>query len=148
MKNIISVPPNYFYFFILLTVPFRFLFPGLNLIPNIWNLSGLLPIFLGLYLVWKPYKQFMEHNTPENFDTATCIVSDGLYKYSRNPMYIGGVVFLIGLAVLLQNIIGFITPVLFFLVMNYMFVSFEEEKMIRECGDDYSEYMKKVRRWI
>lgn len=148
MKRIISVPPNYFYFAILLAVPFRFLFPDLNLIAVPWNLSGLIIMTLGLYLVWKPYKQFMDHNTPENFGTATCVVADGLYEYSRNPMYVGGVLFLIGLAVLMGNLLSFISPLLFILVMHFMFIPYEEEKMIQECGEDYTVYMKKVRRWI
>ncbi len=148
MKKKISLPPNYFYFSIMLIIPFRYLIPGLNLIPILWNLSGLLVMAVGLYLIWKPYKQFMDHNTPENFGTSTCIVSDGLYRYSRNPMYVGGVIFLVGLAVLLQNVAGFISAIFFFLVMHYMFIPYEEEKMVRECGNEYSEYMKTVRRWI
>ncbi len=148
MNKIISLPPNYFYFSIFLAVPFHFLFSGFNLINIPWNLSGLLIMALGLYFVWKPYKQFMDYNTPENFGTATCVVSDGLYKYSRNPMYIGGVIFLTGLVILLQNLLAFISPLFFFLVMNFMFIPYEEDKMVKECGKDYSEYMKIVRRWI
>ena len=63
-------------------------------------------------------------------------------------MYLGGVLFLTGLALLLQNVMAFISPVLFFLIMNFMFIPYEEQKMLKEHGDPYRLYKNKVRRWI
>lgn len=41
-------------------------------------------------------------------------IQDGFYKYSRNPMYLGGLIFHIGLSILTGNIISIINPILFF----------------------------------
>ncbi len=147
MKRI-SIPPNYFYLSIILILPLRFIFPGLNLIPFPVNLSGIALMIAGLYVVYAAYKQFMDKGTPEKFEPSTCVVSDGLYKYSRNPMYAGGIVFLAGLTILTQNVSGFFVVLLFFLIMNSMFIPFEEKKMERECGESFLEYKKKVRRWL
>lgn len=148
MKKIISIPPIYFYISIGISIPFRFFFPNLNLISFPWNFIGLLLIAFGILFVIIPYKLFVKHNTPEKFLQSTCVVTVGLYKYSRNPMYFGGLLFLLGLAVVLQNLLSFISPLFFFLIINFMFIPFEEEKMKAECGDEYISYKNKVRKWI
>lgn len=114
--------------------------------PN--NLMGLLFIPLGIYFVLNPWYLFKKYNTPEDFSESTALVTDGLYKYSRNPMYLGGVFILIGLAISTCNICALITPFIFFIIMNYMFIPFEEKKMNSTFGDDYIKYKNNVRRWI
>ena len=102
MKNI---PPNYFYAGIIGTIILFFALPCFNLIHFPYNLIGLLLFVLGIYLVIAPYYQFKKYDTPEKFEKSTCVVDGGLYKYSRNPMYVGGVVALVGLSILLGNVI-------------------------------------------
>ncbi len=63
-------------------------------------------------------------------------------------MYLGGVIFLGGLSITVGNILSLIIPLIFFVIMDWMFISYEEEKMEVEIGKDYLDYMKKVRRWI
>ncbi|MFC2137447.1 methyltransferase family protein [Bacteroidota bacterium] len=113
-----------------------------------YNLLGLLFIPVGIYLVINPWYSFKNHNTPEDFSESTALVKDGLYKYSRNPMYLGGIFILIGLAITTCNLCALIAPFLFFIIMNYMFIPFEEEKMNNTFGDEYKIYKNKVRRWI
>lgn len=148
MKKIISVPPNYFYACLVLCLPFYFIVKGLKFIPYPYTLTGVVLIILGFYLVIKPWYIFKKHNTPEDFSKSTFLVKEGLYKYSRNPMYIGGVVVLLGLAMTTGNAFSFINPVLFFLSMHFMFIPFEEEKMHKTFGEDYLEYKKTVRKWF
>jgi protein-S-isoprenylcysteine O-methyltransferase Ste14 len=125
-----------------------FLVPQMNLIIFPINLLGVLLLVLGNYLVINSHYLLKKRGTPENFDRSTCVVETGLYKYSRNPMYLGAVIFLIGWSVLLGNIISFLSPIIFFIIINWMFIPFEEEKMEKELGDSYLEYKKKTRRWF
>jgi len=148
MKKIISIPPNYFYLLIILAIPFRFFFKDLNLIQFPWNILGIILMIIGIIFVIIPYNLFVKYKTPEKFQPSTCVVTDGIYKYSRNPMYLGGLIFLIGLVIILQNVLAFIAPIVFFLIINYMFIPYEEEKMETECGQDYLLYKKKVSRWL
>lgn len=148
MKKIISLPPQYFFVSIFLIVIFRLIELNLNLIYFPLNLSGILFIICGLIFIIFSYQLFMKHQTPENFSLSTCVVKEGLYKYSRNPMYLGAVIFLLGLTILFQNIIAFLSPLFFFLIMNFIFIPYEERKMEREIGGNYLAYKSKTRRWI
>ena len=147
-KKIISIPPNYFFACIFLNISFYFIFKEFNLIKFPFNLSGILLIILGFYLIAKSYYIFKKNNTPEKYLPVNCLVKESLYKYSRNPMYLGGVIALIGIVILISNIIAFILPFLFFLIINFMFIPYEEQKMIEEVGAEYLEYKNKVRRWV
>jgi len=63
-------------------------------------------------------------------------------------MYLGFLIFLIGLSFALGNLISFISSILFFTIINWMFIPYEEEKMEDELGMEYLEYKKKIKRWI
>ena len=120
----------------------------MNLIIFPMNLFGIPLMLLGFFLIMNAYYLFKKHHTPEKFEKSTCVVKTGLYKRSRNPMYLGGLFFLMGLSILSGNIISFISPILFFIIINWMFIPYEEEKMGKEIGKEYVDYKKKVRRWI
>ena len=147
-KRIISIPPNYFYLCVIISILFYFFFPQMNLIDFPITLLGIPLIVFGLYLVIKSYYLFKKHSTSEKFEKSTCVVRMGLYRYSRNPMYLGGVVCLVGLSTFLGNMISFLSPILFFALMNWMFIPFEEEKMKRELGKEYLNYKNQARRWF
>lgn len=147
-KKIISLPPNYFFFCIILSAVLFFIFPEMNKIKSPYNLLGLILMGLGLYLVGKSWYLFKEKRTPESFEQSTYLVTEHLYKYSRHPMYLGGVVFLFGLSILLGNLYSFASPIIFFLFINYMFIPFEEEKNEKTFGQEFLDYKKRVRRWL
>jgi len=63
-------------------------------------------------------------------------------------MYLGGLIFHIGLSILIGNIISIINPILFFLIMDFICIPYEEEIMIKTFKDEYRSYKKKVRRWL
>lgn len=148
MKRLVSVPPNYFYACILICIPFYFLLSKFRYILFPYNITGILLIPVGIYLVLNPWYLFREYNTPEDFSPSTALVVNGTYKFSRNPMYLGGVLILAGIACTTGNVCAFISPVLFFLIMHYMFIPYEEEKMESTFGEEYLKYKKVVRRWI
>ena len=147
-QKIISIPPTYFGCCIIINIFLYFFIPKMNLIIFPMNLFGIFLMLFGFFLISSPYYLFKKYNTPEKYEKSTCVVETGLYKYSRNPMYLGGLFFLTGLSVLLGNIISFISPILFFIIMNWMFIPYEEEKMEKEVGQKYSDYKRKVRCWL
>lgn len=79
---------------------------------------------------------------------ATQLVVRGVYRYSRNPMYLGLLVLLIAWAIYLSNLLGFVGPAAFVLTMNRLQIIPEEEAMEARFGDEYRAYREKVRRWI
>lgn len=76
------------------------------------------------------------------------IVSDGLYRYSRNPAYVSLTALLLGLGLLLDNawLLGLAVPVV--LVMHFGVILREEAYLERKFGDEYLRYKGQVRRWL
>jgi protein-S-isoprenylcysteine O-methyltransferase Ste14 len=81
-------------------------------------------------------------------DPTKRLVVKGLYKYSRNPMYVGVMMMLIGEAVFFQSGSLWIYLVLFLIIFNLFIVLVEEPRLRRDFGEDYYQYCQKVRRWV
>lgn len=75
-------------------------------------------------------------------------VDSGLFSISRNPIYLGFTIALIGVAVLIGNLVSLIGVFIFFFITNSWYIPYEEENMEKEFGNDYKIYKSKVRRWI
>ena len=99
-------------------------------------------------MILSPHFLLERNNTPEKFQKSICVVKNGVYKHSRNSMYLSFVLFLVGLSFSLNNIVSFMSPIIFFGVINWMFIPYEEEKMQKELGQEYLDYKNKVRCWI
>ncbi len=81
-------------------------------------------------------------------EKATRLVVGGVYRYSRNPMYLGLLFLLIAWALYLSNVLGFAGLPLFVLAMNHLQIGPEERAMERQFGDEFRAYRESVRRWI
>ena len=88
--------------------------------------------------------------TPAPWDPPRRLVVRGLYRWVRNPMYVGMGIFLIGEALLLPTIRQQMFLVLggAFLLVNAFILAYEEPTLRRLFGEDYLEYCRHVRRWI
>ena len=76
------------------------------------------------------------------------LVTSGPFRISRQPMLLGMVSILLGVALVLGSVVPFVFPVLFLIAMGVMFVSLEERNLESAFGDRYLRYRKKVKRWI
>ena len=88
--------------------------------------------------------------TPAPWDPPRRLVVKGLYRYVRNPMYVGMAVFLIGEALVLPEITRdmlILVGVLALCVTGFI-MGYEEPTLRRLFGSDYEEYCRNVRRWI
>src|SRR5208283_4257565 len=86
-------------------------------------------------------------NVPTNLPTTT-IVDTGPYRFTRNPIYLGMMLGLIGEAIALNSLWPLVTLVPFALVIRYGVVAREEVYLERKFGDDYRRYRARVRRWL
>ncbi len=76
------------------------------------------------------------------------LVTSGLYRVSRNPMYLGQVLLLTGLAIYLGSAADLVIAAAFFLIMDLWYIRREEAVMLATFGSDYEDYCKRVRRWL
>jgi len=63
-------------------------------------------------------------------------------------MYLGMIFILLGIAIILDSIITFIFPIIFILLMEILFIPFEENNLKKIYKQDYIKYKKRIRRWI
>jgi protein-S-isoprenylcysteine O-methyltransferase Ste14 len=86
-------------------------------------------------------------NVPTNLPSTT-IVDTGPYRFTRNPIYLGMVLGLIGLAIGLDSLWLLLTLVPFAVVIRYGVIAREEAYLERKFGDVYRRYRARVRRWL
>ncbi|MDU0355405.1 isoprenylcysteine carboxylmethyltransferase family protein [Paraglaciecola aquimarina] len=101
----------------------------------------------GILGVWEFRKQNTTVN-PHTPNKASSLVTSGIYRVSRNPMYFGLLLILIAVILRLENVLGFIAIPLFILYMNHFQIKPEEQIVESIFNDEYREYKNKVRRWI
>ena len=83
--------------------------------------------------------------TPE---ATTTMVTSGLYRFSRNPMYLGLLVVLIGWALFLSHPLAFAVLPLFVLYMNRFQIIPEEQILSAKFAHQFTAYKETVRRWV
>lgn len=79
---------------------------------------------------------------------SAALVTGGLYRISRNPMYLGMAILLTGIVFWFGNLIGIIFLIFFIVLINELQIKPEEAALEEIFGDDYRAYKKRVRRWI
>lgn len=103
------------------------------------TVPALILIATGIYLVKEAHSLVLDPVEP-------VFVDWGVYKISRHPMYLGGILIYTGFTICTLSGLGFILLTLITLLYN-MFASHEEKTMEEELGETYVNYRKKVRRW-
>lgn len=76
------------------------------------------------------------------------LVTDGLYRISRNPMYLGMLMILLGVPLVQASLLGLLSPILFFLWMDRTIIPREEQVIGRFFGEPYQRYKMMTRRWL
>lgn len=136
---------------ILIALPalFHFLTPIRTVINQPYSYLGIVVMLLGLALMTWTAMLFRQAGTSFQLrGGGSVLVTSGPFQFSRNPMYLGMLIWLIGLAILLGSLIVFLFPILFFLLANFLVIPLEEKDLQRIFGAEFLEYKKHVRRWI
>mgnify|MGYP001315273443 FL=1 len=115
------------------------------------GISAIILICTGLSIGFVSLRLFNKHQTtfdPLNPEKATTLVTDGLFSVSRNPMYVGLLIILIGVCVYKGIYIGLIILPCFVMYITQFQIKPEEKAMSKTFGQEFIEYRKRVRRWI
>lgn len=104
---------------------------------------------IGIAIAWKAIVQFTDAGTTVPLDEPTdALVTDGLYNWSRNPIYIGLTVLYTGLAIALTSGWSLIILPLIVFVLQKTVIEREESFLEKEFGEPYLAYKRRVPRWL
>ena len=149
MKGKKVLPPTYLLVSIVIMLALRFLLPVPKIIPTPWNVLGIVPLACGIALNLAADKAFREVGTTvKPFEESAALLTSGVFRISRNPMYLGYELILIGIAIMLRSLTPYVVIPVFVVLMNRVFIRVEEQMLEEKFGPAWSEYGRKVRRWI
>ena len=86
--------------------------------------------------------------TPAPIDAPKRLVVRGLYRYTRNPMYLGVLTVILGWAVLFQALSLVLYAVILGVAFHLFIVFYEEPHLRKTFGDEYAAYCSRVSRWL
>jgi protein-S-isoprenylcysteine O-methyltransferase Ste14 len=86
--------------------------------------------------------------SPEPWRPATVIVANGVYRFTRNPMYLGMTVLYLALAIAADSVVALVLVVPAVAIIRYGVIAREERYLEAKFGDDYRRYKATVRRWL
>ncbi|MBN1301254.1 MAG: isoprenylcysteine carboxylmethyltransferase family protein [Melioribacteraceae bacterium] len=144
-----ALPPRYFSTSIVIIIAAHLMLPIATLIEFPWNLIGLPLILIGGLMNLIADKDFKSANTTvKPFEYSEELITDGIFRVTRNPMYLGMALFLLGESILAGSITPFLITIIFIFLMDKIFITNEEQMLAEKFGVQYNDYKKNVRKWI
>ncbi len=125
--------------------------PQITLLLPFKNILAILFLALGLLLMGAAAFSFFKAKTtinPMRPDKSSSLVTGGLYRFSRNPIYLADLLFLVAWGFFLANLFSFILIIGFILYMNRFQIILEERALEELFSEQYLAYKNRVRRWI
>jgi len=148
----IRIPPPLFFFVCLgFGLLMEYFFPihliSFPLIPRV--IVGCIFLLVSGYFAVSAFVVLIKNRTP--FDTAKStikIVTDGSFRFSRNPLYLSLLLLLFGITILIFSLWLLFTIPILYIFFLYKAVKPEESYLSQKFGEEYLEYLAKVRRWV
>ena len=109
---------------------------------------SILILLVGTLILINPVFKFIKSKTtvnPVKFTKVTKLVTSGIYKYSRSPMYLGMIFIIISTSIFYLNYYSIITPFIFYFWINRFQIKREEIFLMEKFGKEYISYKTKTR---
>lgn len=149
MKAQKVMPTTYTLGAVVVMIALHVLIPLQVIVPSPWHLFGLVPLMAGVVLNLLADNAFRNAGTTvKPLEDPTVLICDGVFRLSRNPMYLGFVAVLLGVAILLRSITPYLVIPVFALLMDRIFILTEERSLERRFGEGWVKYAVRVRRWL
>ena len=118
-------------------------------LPTSLRVLGIVGVAVGLTLTKKAHDLFLRRGaTIGTFDKPVHLVASGPYRLTRHPMYLGFLIYLVGVAAVVGSLTALIGPVVFAVVADRFYIPFEERSMRATFGLEYDDYSQRVPRWL
>lgn len=106
-------------------------------------------LLAGASVVFTAIRQFVRHHEhPSPYEPTNAIVSTGIYRFTRNPIYVGFLIVVIAAAIGFNSWWVLLSIVPLFLLLQFGVVLREETYLSAKFGAVYDDYRRRVRRWI
>ena len=149
MKSTKIMPPSWLLIAIIAMLILHFLFPIAWIIPPLWNLIGLVFLASGMVLNLIADNSFRQIGTTvKPYQESSSLVTRGVFQISRNPMYLGMVFILVGIALLLRSLSPFLMIIPFAILIDQTYIRVEERMLAATFGTSWEAYKAKTRRWL
>lgn len=125
--------------------------PVIDLIKSPWNELGFLIIVIAMFTDGLSVMQFFCVHTsinPIHPEKAKTLVTTGMYRLTRNPMYVGLLLLLSGWAMILGSLSPWVALPLFMFILTIQQIIPEEKILEQKFGQQYKQYKNSVNRWI
>jgi len=143
------LPTTYLFIYLTIAIILTLLLPSLKLIHPPFTYLGIPFIVFGLWLTfWVDIILKKKKTAVKPQEKPSTLIIDGPFRFSRHPMYLGFVGWLLGLAILTGNLAFFLAPIAMLITFAILFIPYEEMKMEETFGLKYREYKKRVRQWL
>lgn len=143
------MPPTWLLIAMIAMLILNFLFPIVSIIPPLWNLLGLIFLASGMILNLVADNSFKQVGTTVKlYQESSSLVIDGVFKISRNPMYLGMVLILLGIAMLLKSLSPFLVIISFAILIDRAYIQVEEQMLAGKFGGTWEAYKARTRRWL
>jgi len=149
MVKRIIYPPIWLLFGLIAIFASNEFYPGPRFTHLAGQLFGGLLILIGLWLLVSANGLFTRAGTGViPFRNVSALVISGIYRYTRNPMYLGMVAVLLGCAITVGASTALIFPPLFAIIIQRRFIQPEEAMLREKFPEEFPAYCERVRRWL
>ena len=149
MVKRIIYPPMWLVLGIVLVFACNEFFPGPRFTSMASQLLGGAVLVAGLALLVLAGGLFKRAGTDLiPFGNVSALVTTGVYRYSRNPMYLGMAAILLGCAITVGATTALLVPPLFMLIIQWRYIRAEEALLQDLFPQDFAAYRGRVRRWL
>lgn len=140
---------TYLFISIVIIGVLSFLLPIRIIVPFPINLIGLVLLLFGVIINLRADKSFKDNKTTvKPFQPSAALITTGVFRMSRNPMYLGFLCILVGIAILTRCLSAFVVPVVFSVLIDRVFICAEEQMLQEQFGKEWQDYKNNTRRWI
>ncbi len=143
------VPPVYFAIALCLIVLVERFVPDVMRLPEFARVLGWTSMGAGLVLFVTTVAAFHHSGTPlKPFKGPGTLMTGGMFRVSRNPIYLGMTLMLLGVGLRGGEALPLVVPFVFAAIIEKRFILSEEEFLTDHFGDAYRSYRSRVRRWL
>ena len=142
-------PPVYWLLTVVAMLGLHFMLPIRQVVQGRLRYLGVLLLAAAVVVVfWSAGLFHRAGTTIKPFEKPSTLVVQGLYRFSRNPIYLGMVCGLVGIAVLAGSVTPFLVIPAFAYLVDRRFIRAEETQLRQTFGAGYEAYCARVRRWL